>query len=43
MNHRTIWGWWYGMLLALPLIMVGLLAKEWVTGLVHHRVAGTRM
>ncbi len=42
MNNITIWGWWYGMLLAPPLVMAGLLAQDWATRLVHHRMAGAR-
>lgn len=39
MNNVTMWGWWYGMFLGLPLILAGLLVKDWIARPVQQRIA----
>lgn len=31
MKDITLWGWWYGMLVTLPLFVAGLLLKDRMT------------
>lgn len=37
-NDVTLWGWWYGLLVTLPLFVAGVLVKEWMARAVPQRV-----
>jgi|RhiMetdeSRZDD1v2_1073273.scaffolds.fasta_scaffold34710_5 hypothetical protein len=37
MNHVTIWVWWYLTFLAIPVLVLGLLAKDPIMNVWHKR------
>lgn len=41
-KDMTLWGWWYGMLVILPLFVAGLFLKDRIAGAVPQRVRSHR-